>query len=67
MRVKTRRKFFGKIAAMAAFVTGAKLFAQEAPAAGAASPASTSNPDKDAAHRCFSTKAREPGTSGTCQ
>jgi enamine deaminase RidA (YjgF/YER057c/UK114 family) len=49
--INTRRKFLGKIAAMAAFVTGAKLFAQQAPAAGAASPASTSNPDKDAARR----------------
>ena len=35
MAINTRRNFFGKIAAMAAFVTGApKLFAQQAPAAG---------------------------------
>lgn len=29
MDINTRRKFFGKVAAMAAFVTGAKLFAQQ--------------------------------------
>ena len=35
MEIKTRRNFFGKIAAMAALVAGApKLFAQQAPAAG---------------------------------
>ena len=34
MGINTRRNFFGKIAAMAAAVTGApKLFAQQAPAA----------------------------------
>jgi enamine deaminase RidA (YjgF/YER057c/UK114 family) len=49
MRNNTRRKFFGKFAAMAAFVTGAKLFAQQAPATGV--PASTSNSEKDAARR----------------
>ena len=33
MEINTRRHFFGKIAAMAALVTGApKLFAQQAPA-----------------------------------
>lgn len=40
MRTNTRRNFFGKIAALAAFVSSApKLFAQQAPASGA-SPAS---------------------------
>ena len=35
MRINTRRNFFGKLVAMAAFVTGApKLFGQQAPAAG---------------------------------
>jgi enamine deaminase RidA (YjgF/YER057c/UK114 family) len=40
MEINTRRKFFGKVAAMAAVVTGAsKLFAQQAPAAVAPAPA----------------------------
>jgi len=51
MRINTRRKFFGKIAAMAALVTGAKLFAQQAPAAGVSAAPSTPNPDKDAVRR----------------
>lgn len=51
MLINTRRKFFGKIAAMAAFVTGAKLFAQQAPAAGAPATGSTPNPEKDATRR----------------
>src|SRR5215831_13255632 len=51
MQINTRRKFFGKIAAMAAFVTGAKRFAQQAPAAGASATTSTPSPDKDAARR----------------
>ena len=39
MGINTRRNFFGKIAAMAALVTGApKLFAQQAPPAGAPVP-----------------------------
>ena len=43
MAINTRRNFFGKIAAMAAFVTGApKLFAQQAPAGGGSNMASTS-------------------------
>ena len=40
MTINTRRRFFGKIAALAALVTGApKLFAQQAPA-GAPTPGS---------------------------
>jgi enamine deaminase RidA (YjgF/YER057c/UK114 family) len=42
MELNTRRNFFGKIAAMAALVTGAaKLFAQQAPPAGAPAPGNT--------------------------
>lgn len=45
MAINTRRNFFGKIAAIAALVTGApKLFAQQAPAAGTPSPAATPGP-----------------------
>jgi enamine deaminase RidA (YjgF/YER057c/UK114 family) len=54
MRINTRRKFLSKIAAMAAFVTGApKLFARQAPAAGAPSVGSTSAgaPGKDTPRR----------------
>jgi len=51
MRINTRRKFLGKIAAMAAFVTGAKLFAQQAPVAGVSATASTPNAVRDAARR----------------
>ncbi|MFZ0951052.1 MAG: RidA family protein [Candidatus Sulfotelmatobacter sp.] len=41
MEINTRRNFFGKIAAMVALVTGAlKVFAQQAPPAGAPMPAS---------------------------
>jgi enamine deaminase RidA (YjgF/YER057c/UK114 family) len=40
VEINTRRTFFGKIAAMAALATGAlKLFAQQAPPAGAPTPA----------------------------
>jgi enamine deaminase RidA (YjgF/YER057c/UK114 family) len=40
MEINTRRTFFGKMAAMAAVVTGgSKLFAQQAPAAGASAAA----------------------------
>lgn len=43
MEINTRRNFFGKIAAMAALVTGAtKLFAQQSPPAGSPPPGSTS-------------------------
>jgi len=54
MEIKTRRNFFGKIAATAAFATGAlKLFAQQAPAAGAPAPAggSVTAPVGDAPRR----------------
>jgi enamine deaminase RidA (YjgF/YER057c/UK114 family) len=48
MNIDTRRNFVGKIAAMAAFVTGtSKLFAQQAPAAG--STTSVSTPSSSAA------------------
>src|SRR5260370_38556039 len=41
MEINSRRTFFGKIAALAAIVTGAsKLFAQQAPTAGAPTPGS---------------------------
>jgi enamine deaminase RidA (YjgF/YER057c/UK114 family) len=41
--IKTRRNFFGKIAAMVALVTGApKLFAQQAPPAGPSAPGGVS-------------------------
>jgi enamine deaminase RidA (YjgF/YER057c/UK114 family) len=47
MGINTRRNFFGKAAAMAAFVTGAtKLFGQQAPAA-----APAAEPAKDAPRR----------------
>jgi enamine deaminase RidA (YjgF/YER057c/UK114 family) len=43
MEINTRRSFFGKIAAMAAVVTGApKLFAQQYPPAGAPTPGGAS-------------------------
>ena len=54
MRISTRRNFFGKVAAMAAFVTGAsKLFGQQAPGAGAPNVGSTpaGAPGKDAPRR----------------
>ena len=47
MGINSRRKFFGKFAALAALVTGTKLFSQQAPA-GTASP---SNSDKEAPRR----------------
>src|SRR5215472_11421655 len=52
MDIDTRRKFVGKITALAAFVTGAKLFAQQA-SGGANSPAAPTpqNADKDALRR----------------
>ena len=51
MESNTRRFFFGKIAAMAALVTGApKLFAQQAPAAATPS-APADGPGKDAPRR----------------
>lgn len=50
MGIRTRRNFFGTIAAMGAFLTGAKFFGQQAPAAGT-SAAPTPNPNKDAPRR----------------
>ena len=47
MGISTRRKFFSKITAMAAFVTGAKVFAQQASGSPATAPA-PQNADKDA-------------------
>jgi enamine deaminase RidA (YjgF/YER057c/UK114 family) len=54
MEINTRRSFFGKIAAMAAFITGApKLFAQQAPSSGAPTPggAPTGGPGSDRPRR----------------
>lgn len=56
MRTGTRRNFFGKIAALTAFVTGApKFFAQQAPAAGTPAPTPAQTPggtaEKDAPRR----------------
>ncbi len=54
MAINTRRNFFGKIAAMAAFVNGApNLFAQQTPAAGGSHIASApgGSPDKDTPRR----------------
>lgn len=45
MGTNTRRKFFGKIAALATFVTGAKLFGQQAPAMGNSATAPTAPND----------------------
>lgn len=48
MDLNTRRKFFTKIGAMAAFLTGgAKLFPQEPPSAGKSAPAPTPNSEKE--------------------
>jgi enamine deaminase RidA (YjgF/YER057c/UK114 family) len=54
MRINTRRSFFAKLAAIAAFVTAApKLFSQQAPAAGTANVGSTpkSGPSEDTPRR----------------
>jgi enamine deaminase RidA (YjgF/YER057c/UK114 family) len=52
METNTRRNFFGKITAVAALLTGApRLFAQQAPAAGAPTPGSASATGGDAARR----------------
>jgi enamine deaminase RidA (YjgF/YER057c/UK114 family) len=49
MGINTRRKFFSKIAALAAFVTGAKLFAQQAGAVDSSATApAAQNADKNA-------------------
>jgi enamine deaminase RidA (YjgF/YER057c/UK114 family) len=47
----TRRNFFSKISAMAAFVTSAKLFAQQAPVANPGVPAPAPGPGGDAPRR----------------
>jgi enamine deaminase RidA (YjgF/YER057c/UK114 family) len=47
MDINTRRTFFSRVAAIAAFVSGAKLFSQQAPAAGTPAPTSSSNTNKD--------------------
>jgi enamine deaminase RidA (YjgF/YER057c/UK114 family) len=49
MGINTRRKFFSKLAGLAAFVAGAKLFAQQAGGAAASTP--LPNGDKDAPRR----------------
>src|SRR5262250_2308955 len=52
MGINTRRKFFGKVAALAAFVTGAKLFAQQTPAASNSATVNTAqDADKNAPRR----------------
>ena len=51
MGINTRRKFVSKVAAMVAWVAGAKLFAQQAPAAGISAPAPPPHPDKDMPRR----------------
>jgi enamine deaminase RidA (YjgF/YER057c/UK114 family) len=47
----TRRSFFSKISATAAFVTSARLFAQQAPVANPGVPAAAPNPGTDAPRR----------------
>lgn len=44
MAINTRRNFFSKVAAMAAFLSSTKLFARQAPATGGSAP----TPNKDA-------------------
>ena len=52
MDINTRRKFFGRFAAMAAFISGTKLFAQQASGGGNSGTSSTGqNPEKDAPRR----------------
>lgn len=51
MDINTRRRFFGRVAAIAAFVTGTKLFSQQAPAGGTSAPTSPSNTEKDMPRR----------------
>lgn len=46
MGINTRRKFFGKVAGMAALVTGTKLFSQQAPAGTTSATTSASNANK---------------------
>lgn len=47
----SRRKFFSKVAALAAFLTGAKFFAQQTPAVGASPSTPLPNADKDMPRR----------------
>jgi enamine deaminase RidA (YjgF/YER057c/UK114 family) len=51
MGSNTRRKFFSKLAGLAAFVTGAKLFARQTPAAGTSASTPLPNTDKDPPRR----------------
>jgi enamine deaminase RidA (YjgF/YER057c/UK114 family) len=52
MNIETRRNFFGKIATIGAFITGAKLFSQQPSSAGnSASQPAAQAPDKDAPRR----------------
>lgn len=51
MSSNTRRKFFSKLATVAAFVTGAKLFAQQAPAGNPSASAPLPNTEKDMPRR----------------
>src|ERR1700689_3291741 len=51
MGTNARRNFVRKIAAIAAYVTGTKLFAQQAPAASPSASAPPSNTDKDTPRR----------------
>ena len=60
MGITTRRNLFGKMAAIAALVTGAaKFFAQQVPAA--ATPTATSTPGSAAVPRTGSDTSRRPG------
>ena len=51
MGTNARRNFVGKIAAIVLYVTGTKLFAQQAPAAGTSASPPPSNTDKDTPRR----------------
>ena len=51
MGKNTRRNFFSKISAMAAFVTGARLLAQQAPVANPGVPAPSPSPGADTPRR----------------
>ena len=51
MGINARRNFVGKIAAIVLYVTGTKLFAQQAPAASTSASPPPSNTDKDTPRR----------------
>ena len=51
MGTNARRNFFTKLATIVAYVSSTKLFAQQAPAAGASASTPPSNTDKDAPRR----------------